>query len=188
MNIPVDITNTVIRTERLILRPWRESDLEDFFEYASVDGVGQMAGWLPHESRETSKRILDRFIEGRHVFAIEFAGKAVGSLGIEKYDEEAYPEFADKRCCELGFVLAKPCWGKALMPEAVRGALRWCFTELGLDAVFCGHFVRNAQSRRVQEKCGFKPIALVKHTTRYGTVEDTTINLITREEYFAGKQ
>ena len=44
MNIQIDITNTVLHTERLTLRPWRESDLADFYEYASVDGVGQMAG------------------------------------------------------------------------------------------------------------------------------------------------
>ena len=40
MNAEIDISNVVLRTERLILRPWRESDLDDFFGYASVDGVG----------------------------------------------------------------------------------------------------------------------------------------------------
>ena len=62
MNIPIDITGVVLTTERLTLRPWRESDLEDFYEYAKVDGVGQMAGWLPHESIETSKMILKNFM------------------------------------------------------------------------------------------------------------------------------
>lgn len=41
MIAPVDVTNVRIETERMILRPWRESDLADFYEYASVDGVGQ---------------------------------------------------------------------------------------------------------------------------------------------------
>ena len=57
MNIQIDITNTVLHTERLTLRPWRESDLADFYEYASVDGVGQMAGWLPHENMEKSRTL-----------------------------------------------------------------------------------------------------------------------------------
>lgn len=48
MNKPIDITNIQITTDRLLLRPWREEDLLDFNEYASVDGVGQMAGWNPH--------------------------------------------------------------------------------------------------------------------------------------------
>ena len=47
MNGRIDITGVVLTTDRLTLRPWRESDLSDFYEYASVDGVGQMAGWIP---------------------------------------------------------------------------------------------------------------------------------------------
>lgn len=43
MNAEIDISNVVLRTERLILRPWRESDLDDFFGYASVDGVTDIA-------------------------------------------------------------------------------------------------------------------------------------------------
>jgi len=37
----------VLETERLVLRSWQESDLHDLFAYASVPGVGEMAGWLP---------------------------------------------------------------------------------------------------------------------------------------------
>lgn len=45
MNTYVDLTNVVLETDRLIIRAWKETDLEDFYEYAKVDGVGQMAGW-----------------------------------------------------------------------------------------------------------------------------------------------
>ena len=44
MNTKIDISNVILHTERLVLRPWRLSDLEDFYAYASVDGVVQMAG------------------------------------------------------------------------------------------------------------------------------------------------
>ena len=43
MNANVDLTGVVLETDRLIIREWSEMDLEDFFEYAKVDGVGQMA-------------------------------------------------------------------------------------------------------------------------------------------------
>ena len=185
MIIPIDITGVELRTERLILRPWRESDLEDFFEYASVDGVGQMAGWTPHESIEKSKEILDMFIAGKKTFAIEYAenGKVIGSLGIERYKEAEFPEYAELRCRELGFVLAKPYWGMGLMPEAVDAALEWLFTELDADAVFCGYFPHNAQSARVQEKIGFRKVGETMHETRMGTLERAIVNVITREEY-----
>ena len=58
MNMEIDITGVVLNTERLTLRPWRESDLDDFYEYASVDGVGQMAGWFPHRDLEESRSRL----------------------------------------------------------------------------------------------------------------------------------
>lgn len=80
MNKLIDISGIVLKTQRLILRPWTESDLDDFFEYASVDGVGQLAGWNPHRNKEESKLILDMFIGGRKTFALEYDGKVIGSL------------------------------------------------------------------------------------------------------------
>ena len=41
MNANIDVSNVTLKTERLILRPWNIDDLNDFNEYASVDGVGQ---------------------------------------------------------------------------------------------------------------------------------------------------
>ena len=58
MNAPVDVTDICIHTARLILRAWREEDLHDFYEYASVEGVGEKAGWKHHQSVEESKKIL----------------------------------------------------------------------------------------------------------------------------------
>lgn len=183
MNIEIDISSVIIVTKRLVLRPWRLSDLDDFFEYASVDGVGQMAGWSPHKDKEESQKILNMFIEGKKTFALEYRGKVIGSLGIEKYREDTFPEYADKRCRELGFVLSKDYWGQGLMPEAVEEVNRWLFEEMKLDAVFGGHFAWNTQSARAQEKCGFHEIARGKFETRCGTVEDCVDNILTREDW-----
>lgn len=95
MNAEIDISQVTLQTDRLILRSWKESDLEDFYEYAKVDGVGQMAGWLPHKDREESAKILQLFISEKKTFAIEYDGKVIGSLGIELYDEKKFPEFQE---------------------------------------------------------------------------------------------
>ena len=60
MNADFKINGIKIETERLILRPFEESDLDDFYEYAKNDNVGPNAGWKPHESKEESEKILDR--------------------------------------------------------------------------------------------------------------------------------
>ena len=171
MNKAIAITNTVLSTDRLILRPWRESDLADFYEYASVDGVGQMAGWTPHRDMEESRKILTHFIEGKHVFALEHRGKVIGSLGVEEYKEENYPELAQLQGREIGYVLSKDYWGQGLMPEAVKAVIQWLFVEEKLDFIICGHFIRNDRSRRVIEKCGFQYIKTVELATRCNTVE-----------------
>ena len=58
MNAEFKIGGTIIETERLILRAFQQTDLQDFYEYAKVDGVGQMAGWLPHKNLDES-RVVD---------------------------------------------------------------------------------------------------------------------------------
>ena len=181
MNKEIDITGITITTERLILRPWRETDLQDFYEYASVDGVGQRAGWLPHKDIEESERILSHFIEGKHVFALEYNGKAIGSLGIESYREDIYPEFDHLQGREIGYVLSKDYWGQGLMPEAVRAVIRWLFEDQGLDFVMVGHFDFNDQSRRVIEKCGFQYLKNRPYETRCGTIENCLEYIVYRK-------
>ena len=173
MNKPIDISATVLSTQRLILRPWREMDLADFHAYARVDGVGQMAGWLPHKNIEESRDILCRFIRGQRVFALEYQGKVIGSLGVEKYEEQDFPELEKLQGRELGYVLSKDYWGQGLMPEAVRAVLTWLFEEEKLDFVTVRHYEKNARSRRVIEKCGFQYRKTVTAKTRFGTEEPT---------------
>lgn len=171
MNAEINIQNVILRTERLILRPWRQTDLQDFYEYASVDGVGQMAGWKPHSSIEESKTILTHFMEGKHVLALEYNGKVIGSLGIEKYNESNYPEFDSLCGREIGYVLSKDYWGRGFMPEAVKAVISYLFHEIELDFILCGHFQWNRQSARVIEKCGFQYTKTVDFQTRMGTKE-----------------
>ena len=177
MNAPIDISAVVLQTERLTLRPWRETDLEDFYAYASVDGVGQMAGWTPHKDKAESQSILSRFIAGKHVFALEHRGRVIGSLGLEPTGHcEDLPE--DWRGREIGYVLAKDRWGQGLMPEAVRAVIAECFGAQDYDFLTCGHFLRNRQSRRVIEKCGFSYWKDILFRTRMGTEEPTPLYLL----------
>lgn len=180
MNADIDISKVVLQTERLILRPWRREDLADFYEYASVDGVGQMAGWLPHKSMEESLAILERFMAHKKTFALEHRGKVIGSLGIEEYDEKELPEYQEKLGRELGYVLSRDYWGQGLMPEAVKAVIQYLFEEVKLDFIVCGHFTENEQSKRVQEKCGFQPVKIVPYETRYGVIKDCWLTILSR--------
>lgn len=183
MNKPIDISAVTLKTPRLILRPWRESDLEDFYEYARVDGVGQMAGWLPHESIEFSRMILSHFIEGKKTFALELEGKVIGSLGVETYNEDNYPELQALQGRSIGYVLSKAYWGRGLMPEAVKAVIAYLFETVELDFILISHFVWNRQSARVIEKCGLQYVKTVSHETRYGTTETAREHILCRKDW-----
>ena len=181
MNAIFTINGKQIETKRLILRPFRESDLADFYEYASVEGVGERAGWQHHESIEESREILSKFIEKDIDFAIclKESGKVIGSFGINEYGlEDKLTEFDGYRGREIGFVLAKDYWGRGLMPEAVCAVIDYLFSELDYDFLLCGYYNFNSQSKKVQEKCGFKPYRALTMETRMGTKEKGTLNLL----------
>ena len=106
MNADFHINGIQLETERLILRPFVKEDLDDFHAYASVEGVGEMAGWKHHTSKEETQKILDMFIESNQVFAIYHKEdqKVIGSLKIKKYGrEEALTEFEAYQGRELGY-------------------------------------------------------------------------------------
>ena len=117
--------------------------------------------------------ILGSFIKHKKTFALEYKGKVIGSLGIEEYSEENYPDLDALQGREIGYVLSKAYWGQGLMPEAVSAVIDWLFNEVQLDFIIVGHFDRNAQSKRVVEKCGFQYIKTTKFETRYDTVENS---------------
>ena len=181
MNAHFRINGKVIETERLILRAFKQTDLESFYEYASVEGVGEMAGWKHHESIDESRKIMDSFINNDKVFAIclKENNKVIGSIGIEKYGlEDALTEFKNYRGRELGYVLSKDYWGKGLMPEAVNAVIEYLFNDLDYDFLLCGYYNFNERSKRVQTKCGFIPYRSLTMTTQMGTKEQGTLMLL----------
>ena len=142
-----------LTTERLMLRPWRETDAESLYRYACDGQVGPAAGWKPHESVEESRQIIRTVLSQPDTMAVllrERPEEAIGSVGVfstDAPDGESEPE--------IGFWIGRPFWGQGLIPEAVRELLRWCFMERGAARVWCGHSPGNDKSRRVIEKCGF---------------------------------
>ena len=181
MNAKVDLTHVVLETDRLILRGWEYSDLDDFFEYASVEGVGERAGWSHHESKSESLAILKRFIEGKKTFALVLKEnhKTIGSLGLENLRQYAGEELHDLTGREIGYVLSKEYWNQGLMSEAVQCVIDWCFHDQNYDFLMCCNFIENAASAKVQKKCGFEPYKTVEYSSSFG-LKTSQVNLLKR--------
>ena len=148
----------ILQTKRLILRPWRESDAEDLYQYASDPEVGPSAGWQPHASVEDSRGIIREVLSAPETYAVCLRSdeRAIGSVGLHRRDlAEREDEY------ELGYWIGKPFWGKGLIPEASCELLRYAFEELGMRRIWCDYYEGNNKSRRVQDKLGF----VYHHTT-----------------------
>lgn len=74
----------MIETERLILRPWLETDAESLYEYAKEPAVGPIAGWPVHSSVENSLEIIRNVLSADETYAVclKTDNVAIGSIGL----------------------------------------------------------------------------------------------------------
>ena len=144
-----------LRTERLLLRPWRASDRPAF---AQINADSRVVECLPGVmTRDESDAMVDRIeahIE-RHGFglwAVEVPGQVefIGFIGL------AIPTFEAPftPCVEIGWRLDADHWGRGYASEGARAALAFGFASLGLDEIVSFTVPHNLRSRRVMEKIG----------------------------------
>lgn len=173
-----------LETERLILRPWKIEDVDDFYEYAKKTNVGPSAGWEPHKDKEVSLKILQSFIKKDEVRAIVYKenDKVIGSLGVHNDKKRE-----GIRAKMIGYVLSDTYLGRGLMPEAVKEVIKHLFEEENTDIISCYHYPFNIQSKRVIEKCGFKYEGTLRlaNVIYDGSILDDVCYSIIKEDYFS---
>ena len=184
MNAEINISNVILETDRLILRTWELKDLDDFFEYASVEGVGEKAGWEHHKSKDKSLEILKMFIEEKKVFAIVLKEnqKVIGSIGIEELSEELDKDLDNLLGRELGYVLNKDYWNKGIMKEAVSKVVDYCFNTLKLNFLMASYFNHNIASKKVLEKLNFKFYKDIIIETRYNNIKEKSTLMLLKND------
>ena len=145
----------ILQTQRLLLRPWQETDAESLFEYAKDPDVGPIAGWPAHKRMEDSLNVIRYVLQGAECYAVclKEDNRAIGAIELLLHDR-SHTACSDDEC-ELGYWLGKPFWGRGYMPEAAAELIRRGFEELGMTTIWCGYYDGNRKSARVQEKLGF---------------------------------
>ncbi|QYG95607.1 GNAT family N-acetyltransferase [Iamia sp. SCSIO 61187] len=146
-----------MRTQRLVLRRWRDEDREPFAALnADPEVTATLAGPL---TRVESDALVDRieacFAEhGFGLWAVDALDAAtagfVGFVGLWPVSFTA--PFTP--AVEVGWRLATRAWGHGYAPEAARAALADGFARVGLAEVVSLTWEGNAASRRVMEKLG----------------------------------
>ena len=142
-----------IQTERLILRPWRESDAAALYHCARDPQVGLPCGWMPHTSEDYSREVIRTILsaDGTYAVTLPETDLAIGSVSLQPTTN---PECIGHLM--LGYWLGADWWGNEYMPEAAGALLRCGFEDLGLTEIWCSHFEENHNSHRVIKKLGFE--------------------------------
>jgi RimJ/RimL family protein N-acetyltransferase len=144
-----------LRTERLLLREWRDEDREP---WAALNADPEVRRWFPNvldraasdaEAERHATRLAER---GWGLWAVEVAGgdPFIGFVGLN----EALFEAPFNPSVEIGWRLARSAWGRGYAPEAATAVLDHAFGVLGLDEVVSFTAVGNRPSQRVMEKIG----------------------------------
>lgn len=143
----------VIETERLILRSFRASDLEPYYEMmADADITRYLMSGEPMSRHDAWRSIATMaghwILSGHGQWALEekASGDFVGRCGI--IEPEGWP---DK---EIGWVLHKKAWGKGYATEAARAGLNYAFNVMKLDRIISLIQPGNEPSVAVAERIG----------------------------------
>jgi RimJ/RimL family protein N-acetyltransferase len=140
-------------TERLVMRGFREDDLD---EMAAISADPEVTKWVGDDnglSREDTWRRMAYWVGhwelrgfGQWALIERETGRLVGRAGLLR--PEAWPGL------EVGWLVAREHWGRGFAPEAGRGAIEWAREELGADHVISLIEDANERSARVAEKLG----------------------------------
>lgn len=105
---------------------------------------------FPFKLEDSKKYIKDSCSnKDSYEFAIIYEDKLVGTIVLENPN-------SNKKIFEVGYVIAKPYWGKGIATKALKEILEYAFNKLKLKKVWAGIISNNPASGRVLEKAGFK--------------------------------
>lgn len=143
-----------LRTERLVLRPWRDDDVEPFARIVADPRVQEH--YPSVMDRAAAEALVAHIREGFDacgfgLWAVETADAPfVGYVGLSRPTWES--DFTP--CVEVGWRLAAETWGRGYATEGARAALTHGFEVADLDEIVSFTVPQNVRSRRVMEKLG----------------------------------
>jgi RimJ/RimL family protein N-acetyltransferase len=149
-----------LATRRLVLRPWREDDLDRYAEiFADPEVTRYIGEGVPLTRAQSEERIafLVRHWEehgfGHWATEDRATGVLIGRIGLLHHPD--WREDPDN--VEVGWTLARAFWGRGLATEGALASLRYGFEDLELDRIISITEPTNRASRRVMEKAGLSP-------------------------------
>ena len=149
-----DSVNRIVATERLLLRLFQSSDVEDITRLCNNYNVSKSTLFIPYPY------IPDYAIAWIATLEEEFVNEKSYNFAItDKTTKELYGGIglshnAGDKNGETGFWLGEPFWGKGIAAEAAKAIIDFAFSEKKFHKVYARHFESNPPSGKVLQKCG----------------------------------
>lgn len=172
----------VIRTPRLVLRPYRASDAPDLQRLVGDAAVALNTVNIQHPYPDGA---AEEWIAGHAAAAA--SGTSL-TLAITDGTDELRGAIGLQlrlrhRRAEIGYWIGRPWWSRGYATEAVRAMLAWAFANLPLERIDATHYTRNPASGRVMEKAGMSAEGTHRqYFVRDGRGEDVVRYAILRAE------
>jgi RimJ/RimL family protein N-acetyltransferase len=176
------------RTDRLVLRPFREGDEPDVLAYRSQHDVVRYMPADPLQPAGAGAFIAERLAatriaadEGTIILAVELDGRVIGDVLIKA------GKLADRQA-EIGWAFNPQFHGRGLATEAARELLVMAFGELGMHRAWAQLDPRNAASARLCERLGMRREAYFREDIWFkGEWGDTAIYALLAAEWRAAR-
>ncbi len=146
----------VLKTDRLILRKLKKTDVPNMFSYFSQEEVTKYYDLESFTSEKQAEELIERFFNRyeekkqiRWAITLKESDELIGTCGFHSIEPE-------HRKAEIGYELHPTFWGKSIMTEAVSAIIQFGFNEMTLNRIEALYDPRNMSSGRVLEKCGFE--------------------------------
>lgn len=144
----MDNNAMILETNRLILRNFKDSDVDDFFEYMSLESTAKYECFEPF-SYEKCKQKISEYKESNYYLAIELLDKHK-VIGHINFSEEAYDSY------EIGFDIHENYRRQGYATEACQKLIDYIFLELGGRRIIAGVTEGNMASCKLLEKLSFR--------------------------------
>lgn len=160
----------ILETERLRLRRPAISDAEVIFrEYARDPEVTKYLTWRPNRSVKETQDFIRACLQAWD------NGKAFHWIIVREKDQELLGMITarvDDHGWELGYVLARPYWGKGYMTEVLKTLVECGLKQEGIYRVWSVCDVDNLASARVMEKAGMQREGMLRRWSSHPTISD----------------
>ena len=176
-----------IRTERLLLRPFRAGDGEQMYHnFLGDPGVTEYVSWDTYRDAATAEKLLRLHLlnyrrnpRTYYEWAVQLDDRIIGAA-------DAFQIREDTESCEIGCTIGSRFWGKGFAQEALSAVLFFLVEEVGFRRISASCGSENTSARMLLENLGMRLEGRFRQAVRYrdGSYDDLLYYAVLREELY----